>query len=224
MIEEHPEIQALEAEREEIDRLEREYKARGEILRQYREDHDRWRGEAQRAQLNGWPMPEEPSDPGVIIDEGAVHEFARRRRELDERRQQVIVRIRPQIEEEAARREAERAPKLKAALGAVQALADEVNADLREVRIGRQAADSGDATGRATPGFGLADRTRRRIDVHDLIDLAEGGGSFLTLAPVPGMSEERPHVDHGRRPNQSRPFGTPYEIAAPQRRSRRGEL
>ena len=224
MIEEHPEVQEIEAERAEIDRLEREHKAQGEILRQYREDHERWRGEAQRAQLNGWPMPDPPEEPTVVIDEGGVHEFIRRRRDLDERRRQVLARIRPQIEEEAARRESERAGKVKAAVAQLHALAAEVTADLREVAVVRQAVDSGDATGRATPGHGLADRTRKRVDAADLLNLAERGGSLLALAPVPGRSEEQPHVDRDRRPTQSRPFGTPYKIEAPQPRSRRGEL
>lgn len=225
MIEEHPEIQALEAEREEIDRLEREHQERGAVLRQYYEAHARWRGEAQRAQLNGWAVSDPPEEPSVIVDEGGVHEFTRRRRELDERRRQVLVRIRPQIEEEAARREAERAPNVKAAVARLQALAAEATDDLREVRMVRQAVDAGDATGRATPGDGLSHRTRSRVEAADLLDVAESGGSLLAVAPAPGRSEERPHVDSGGPLTQRpRPFGTPYEVAPPQRARRRGEI
>lgn len=209
MIADDPRIESINERRADVDRLEAAHRDRVAEEARRRQELADWKVQAARAQTLDQPMPNPPPDvEELVIDEGAFFTFEQMRRELDDEERRVLVEIRPAVEQEAA--EAEQAL-LREAIEHVDGLADiaaRLDVVRRVVLRPRQAIDAGDGSSRTTPGFGLADRTRGRIDVADVVEAVRSGESLLRVATAPGVSEERPHVDRtGSTPN--RLFGTP---------------
>lgn len=209
MIGDDPRIQSINERRADVDRLEAAHRDRVAEVARIRQEKADWKAQAAKAQTLDQPMPDPPSDvEEPVVDEGAHFTFNAMRQELDAEERLVLVEIRDAEEQKAA--DAEQAL-LQEAVEPLERLADlaaRLNVVRHEVVRCRQAVDVGDGSSRTTPGYGLADRTRGRIEVADIVEAVRSGESLLRVAPAPVASEERPHVDRGT-PGLSRPFGTP---------------
>ena len=90
----------------------------------------------------GREVPPPPEKPDLSAYDEAPHAFAARRIAWREREKFVLAGCRAQVEEQAAVRFPARHEKARKLFQQLQALLDEVNADLESVRLCRRAADS----------------------------------------------------------------------------------
>ena len=138
LVDAHPAMIALKAERDDYSRkraahasrMTQLYAARDKILSD-------WNELATSAVLDGQEPPPKPDVPDVPEPAGALAEFDRRSRELDERHAKVLVEISAEIEEAAAKAYAEA---IKEAMPAARKLNDvaakvaSLQADLQRTR------------------------------------------------------------------------------------------
>lgn len=222
MISDRPEIQQLQERRAEIDAKEAAHREKAERLRKYREDLERWRAEAQRLALDDVAPPDPPEEPTEVVNERATHEFMLQRQKIDAEERRVLVEIRDEIEEQAAEREQRRMKEVRGLVEQLTVLAEVQSVDLWDVRRCRDAVDRQNPSAQPVRGYGLADRTRSRVEVVDLVEAARTGESLVRVAPVPGRRSEQVKdesapmtVQHASGKSNLRTFGQPPKMYKP---------
>lgn len=185
ILDEHPAVVEIDRQLAELADAERASKGRVRaIVDPYREAVAEWREAANRAVLAGETPPERPPEPDLGDDEASGHLFHRRRSELRERRRKVLVEVAPDVERQAAEREAELRSQAQLLLAKLRSYSDEVDQLVQAVRTVRQAAD---AAGPERVQPSRAERMRSRVTLVDLVaawtHLSE---SLLAVGPATG--------------------------------------
>jgi hypothetical protein len=220
----HPTVAVVLEKVAKLEAEQQTYRASVEaVMTPYREavaDWDRERAAALKTGRQVPPKPPEPDLGDTARDEQEfVHQHARLREEL----KQAIAAAAPELEEQFAAWEQDWLAKARKSVAEVRRLTAEAADVLNAVREVRSAVDTADPNTR--PMHGLAARTRKQIDAHDMLDAVGSGQSLLALEPTTVQFETvLPANDGSYRPAGRMVPGAPPPMVAPRSLRRRGEI
>lgn len=145
------------------------------------------------AETSGLPVdaerPSRPEPPDLTEDDRALAQLRRAREQLREWKDDLLIEIRPEIEQQARSLMADVMERKAGPVQELLALLDEANTILHEVADVRRAVDSSDPNRTPLGKARLSARTVQRLSLAELLDADE---SVLDLLPLVRKDDSQP--------------------------------